>query len=253
MSYFKKLKEITIKEFFDDDSIINLKNEVVDGNILILRSAFNSENLRKIFINIKNSNIDTTKDTRMLEGIKNIHYRSDSTGAGSYSAKDLSWYFFPWNKDATGLSDLIEPFFNQIIKMNGYNTKTIKNNTPKDIVIQRIQIIYYPIGSGNISLHQDPTNITKVTCGIYITENGLDYNKGGFYVYDMNKKKINIDENIKSGDLILFYNGLFHGVDIVSKNKNNNSKINGRGFINLSLLESHESKNRKTTKGIRKI
>ena len=62
-----------------------------------------------------------------------------------------------------------------------------------------------------------------------------------------------MDHKIDSGDLILFYNGLIHGVEPTSLkkgSKKNKDKINGRSFLNLSILESHEKKNRKTTIGV---
>ena len=36
----------------------------------------------------------------MLEGVKNIYYKSNSSGKGSYTTYDHNWYFFPWNKDS---------------------------------------------------------------------------------------------------------------------------------------------------------
>ena len=66
------------------------------------------------------------------------------------------------------------------------------------------------------------------------------------------KEKIFIDHKINSGDLILFYNGLIHGVEptsVIRGSKKNKDAINGRVFLNLSILESHHNKNRKTTIG----
>ena len=47
----------------------------------------------------------------------------------------------------------------------------------------------YPIGSGFISRHVDPTKIVKITAGIYITEYGKNYDAGGFYVLNKKGKK----------------------------------------------------------------
>ena len=57
---------------------------------------------------------------------------------------------------------------------------------------------------------------------------------------------------INSGDIILFYNGLYHGVEptYLLDTKKNKDKINGRAFLNLSILESHEYKDRQYTRGI---
>ena len=53
--------------------------------------------------------------------------------------------------------------------------------------------------------------------------------------------------------MILFYNGLHHGVEptLQVNKKKNKDKINGRVFLNLSILESHEYKDRQFTRGLK--
>ncbi len=256
MTYFRDLVEINKNNFFDLNYMQSIKTNIINGEIYVLRSAFDTKDLKKIFYQKINSEVESSNSTKMVEGIENIFYKSDTSGIGDYTTNDYSWYFFPWNNDDTVLSQLMQPFFDQVILLNGYDPKEIIKNTPKDGIIQRMQLIYYPLGSGHISLHKDPVNITKVTCGVYITSFGQDYDEGGFYVYNQKKEKIYIDHKINSGDLILFYNGLFHGVDRVLKNNSEDesgSKYYGRCFLNLSLLQSHEVNNRQTTVGISKF
>ena len=255
MSYFSDLKEIVKDDFFDLNYLKSIKSNIINGDIYVYRGAFDEKILRNIFLNkIKNSN-ESASSTRMVEGIDNIFYKSNSSGKGEYTTMDYSWYFFPWNTDESGLSDLMQPFFNQVIHLNNYDPDVLKKNTPKDRIIQRMQLIYYPLGNGHISLHKDPTNITQITCGVYFTSFGIDYDQGGFYVFNKNKEKVFIDHSIKAGDLILFFNGLYHGVDTVSKKQNTNSTKNypGRTFLNLSLLESHEFTSRQTTVGVKEV
>ena len=76
-----------------------------------------------------------------------------------------------------------------MIELNGYDADKIEKNTPKDQIIKRIQLIFYPYGSGLISLHRDPINVIKINAGIYVTEYKKDYDSGGFYIM-RNKKKI---------------------------------------------------------------
>ena len=109
----------------------------------------------------------------------------------------------------------------------------------------------YPIGSGFISRHVDPTKIVKITAGIYITEYGKNYDSGGFYVLNKKRKKINIDKFIKSSDMVLFYSSMPHGVDNIQKRKIKTKKDfeNGRWFLNCTLVSSHHVKNRITSVG----
>tara|TARA_B110001450_G_C17655732_1_gene495158 strand:+ start:228 stop:1004 length:777 start_codon:yes stop_codon:yes gene_type:complete len=251
---FKNIIYITKNDFFSNTKIFKIRKLVISGNIVILKSAFNKKKLRDIFKNILKNSSSISKNTKMIEGVKNIFYKSNSTGKGKYTTNDCSWYFFPWNDDKFGLTKFVQKFFDRVILLNKYSIDKIRNNTPIDGIIQRFHLMYYPLKRGHISSHKDPTNITKITCGIYITSYKEDYDRGGFYVYNSKKEKIFIDHKIESGDLILFYNGLIHGVDPIFLKKNskkNKDKINGRVFLNLSILESHEKPDRKTTVGIK--
>ena len=250
---FKKLIILNKKDFFLDKKIRYIRNLVLDGNILVLKSAFPKKIIRGLFKKIYKDSKIPQKNKKMLEGIKNIYYRSNSSGKGGYSTFDHNWYFFPWNKDKYGLTDMVQKYFDRVIKFNNYKVETIKTNTPRDGIVQRFHLLYYPLKKGHISAHKDPTNITKITCGIYITSFKDDYDEGGFYVLNQENNKEFVDHKINSGDLILFYNGLTHGVEktLLKENiKKNKDKINGRAFLNLSILETHEVKNRQTTIGV---
>ena len=250
--YFNNIVYISKKNFFSKKIIPYIRSNISKGNIVILKNAFRRKKLINLFKKIKKNSNKISRSTKMVEGIKNIYYKSKSRGAGKYTTNDYSWYFFPWNNDQFGLLKLIQKYFNQVILANKYEINSIVNNTPKDILIQRFHMMYYPYNVGHISPHTDPTNITKVTCGIYITSFRHDYDTGGFYVFNKKKEKIFIDHKINSGDLILFYNGLIHGVEptsVIRGSKKNKDAINGRVFLNLSILESHHNKNRKTTIG----
>lgn len=251
---FNKLLFLSKKDFFSDKKISYIRNSVLDGNIVVLKSAFKKKMIRDLFKKIYKGSKRPQKNKKMLEGVKNIYYRSNSSaGQGGYSTFDHNWYFFPWNRDRYGLVDMVQEYFDRVILFNKYKIEKIKKNTPKDGIVQRFHLLYYPLKKGYISAHKDPTNITKITCGIYITSFKDDYDEGGFYVLNRNNTKEFVDHKINSGDLILFYNGLIHGVEktLLKKNtKKNKDKINGRVFLNLSILESHEIKNRKTAIGV---
>ena len=251
-SCFNKIIEITKKNFFSKKKIPYIRTNISKGNIIILRNVFKRKKIIKLFKKIKKSSKKISRKTKMVEGVKNIYYKSKPYGVGRYTTHDHSWYFFPWNKDQFGTLKLFQKYFNQVILINKYEIDTIINNTPKDILIQRFHMMYYPFHVGHISPHKDPTNITKVTCGIYITSFRNDYDTGGFFVFNKKREKIFIDHQINSGDLILFYNGLIHGVEPTSVfrgSKKNKAGINGRVFLNLSILESHHNKSRQTTIG----
>lgn len=231
-------------------------NSISKGNILVIKNAVRKKKILKICKYIDQKKIKISNNTKMIEGVKNIYYIANpiykKSSKKRYLVSNRSWYFFPWNKDFSGLSNLVQSIFNKVIEINGYNPKKIFNSTPIDKIIQRFHLMHYPIGSGYISKHIDPVTIVKVTAGLYITQFKKDYDHGGFYAIDKKNKKINIDQYIKSSDLVLFYSAMPHGVDIIEKkNKTKNKVLSpGRWFLNMTLVASHHVKNRITSTGI---
>ena len=157
---------------------------------------------------------------------------------------------FPWNNDKFNLVKLVQPIFNKVININGYNHKRILKNTPRNGIIQRFHLMNYPYGTGFISRHVDPSTIVKATAGIYITEYWKDYDKGGFYVLNEKKKKVVIDKYVRSSDMVLFYSSMPHGVDsIYKKTTKLNQILMVEDGLNMTLVSSHHVKNRLTSKG----
>ena len=253
--FYKKLIKISLKSFkkFNKQELLKL---ITDGNIVVIKNAVNKKKILSICEKINKKKMISSKSTKMHQGIKNIYYtakppKKNFKFSKRYIVSNRSWYFFPWNKDESGLVKLVQPIFNYVISLNGYNPKLILKNSPKDGIIQRFHLMNYQIGSGFISRHVDPTKIVKVTAGIYITEFGKNYDSGGFYVLDRKKRKKNVDKYIKSSDMVLFYSSMPHGVDSISKTKKSkkNEFKDGRWFLNLTLVSSHHVKNRITSVG----
>ena len=119
------------------------------------------------------------------------------------------------SKEEIGLSELIQPIFNNVILLNNQKINEILKKTPIDGFVQRFHLINYPPNSGQISLHIDPLNISQVNSGIYLTELGLDYKGGGFYVLNDKDEKVELDKHFHIGDMVLFSPGLRHGVSAV--------------------------------------
>ena len=187
--------------------------------------------------------------------MRNIYYESRGRGSHNasesddsiYEAVDKSFYFFPWNEDSTGISDLLQPLFNQVLRLNGFSPEEMVRRTPKDGVVQRFHLIYYPQGQGLISAHRDPIKETSFTGGVYVTEFGRDYTSGGFYVLNREGEKVYVDHQVNSGDVVLFLANLPHGVDVNFFDQNNkfdndSNRFMGRCFINMTVVESHQVK-----------
>jgi hypothetical protein len=249
----KKFFKISSNKFYNKKNIKFIRKSISDGNIISVKNVVNSKIIRKICFKIITKKMKPS-DPRVLQGIKNIFYVSETkkkiNKKNFYQAEDKSWYFFPWNKDNSNLTKLVQPIFNNVIKINGYDPKKIVKKKPLDLIVQRFHLIFYPYNSGKISIHKDPSNVVDVQCGIYVTSYNVDYDTGGFYVLDKFRKKIFLDKKIKSGDLVLFSPKIAHGVDPIQNKKIKKTNISGRVFLNMNLIQSHHNKHRKTALGL---
>jgi len=252
---FKELKELSLDEFelkcSDVKNTLELRNEIINGCVYIIRQVLSKERSDIILNKIINSNLKQTNEPKILDGVENLYYESNhiQSKKTEYSAVDKSWYFFPWNKDEIGIFDFIQPIFNNVILLNNKKTVDILKSTPIDGCVQRFHLINYPPNSGQISLHRDPVNICQVNSGIYLTEYGVDYKEGGFYVLNEGDEEVSLDEQMHVGDMILFYPGLAHGVHPI-KPMDSLLKSDGRYFLNISLIESHHVEDRFCAVGI---
>jgi hypothetical protein len=261
--FLKSTMVLDRDKFFDPNEFESTKEKLIEGNVVIVRNAVDKELIRQKVKKLLSQRHQRSSDTRVIQGVGNIYYESNgkttaeqkNNSKDSYQAVDKSFYFFPWNYDASGISKLIQPLFDQVLLLNELNPSEIIKRTPKDGVVQRFHLIFYPEGQGLISTHRDPVKETKFTGGIYVTEYGIDYTEGGFYVINFDGEKIFVDHEVSSGDLVIFLANLPHGVE---KNyfrdsqvhQGNNDRFLGRCFLNMTVIESHHIQDRETTKGI---
>lgn len=252
---FKDLKELSLDEFelkcSDVKNTLELRNEIINGSVYIIRRVLKKERSETLLKKIINSNLKFTTDPKIKEGVENLYFESNNMKSkkGMYTSVDKSWYFFPWNKDEIGIFNFIQPIFNNVILLNGKKPVDIFKNTPIDNCIQRFHLINYPLNFGQISLHRDPVNVCQVNSGIYLTEYGVDYKEGGFYVLNDENREFNVDELVHIGDMVLFYPGIAHGVHPI-KPIDNKFKSDGRYFLNMTLIQSHHFEDRLPAKGI---
>jgi len=70
---------------------------------------------------------------------------------------------------------------------------------------------YYPSGGGYYEMHSDFFSGEKILDIIPLSEKDIDYQKGGF-VIEYKKKKINLEQHIIPGSIILLHPKIKHGV-----------------------------------------
>lgn len=235
--------------------IMDLILKLYSGDVLILKKAVNKKyinELKKKLVTFSTKN--PSNFYKMTEGCPNFWRRQDENIAKKYSFKAVrdSFYFFRWNNERFNIWKTFNDIWGCIKMLGGLNYNSYVNNTPKDQVIDRVQVVRYPENTGHTESHfHDPIN-QRIIISVYMSKKNKDYNNGGTYFFKNNKKK-NIENNLDIGDIGLFYSTLHHGVDKVSINKKiksnyKNKNLFGRWWCGLYSPESnHKNKKRNTS------
>ena len=251
---FEDFQRIILNE---NDKSEKLLNDVFKGDSLIIKNVFN----KKEIIDLKDSIFDIEKNQeeknfRMLDECPNFHVSNKKNNIApvkdNYDETAHSHYFFRWNKDEINIFKKFDKIWDLIKIFSGLEKDSYKLNKPKDLILDRIQIIRYPLNEGYITTHCDASAWQKLNIGICFNEQGKEFNEGGLYLLDKNDKKINIEGKLEIGDCFCWIPTIFHGVDIPKltnhNNKNWNSK-SGRWQALALTVQSHRVKNRLLSTG----
>ena len=254
--FLRNIHELDFNDFIEklknEKNVLDYIENIFNGDIIILRKTLSKDFINNSIKKLQQYCLDNPPiSPKILEGSKNGYYISNNTSTG-YRTIDRSFYFFSWNEDTLDIYNTIHKTYKKLKILNGLDEDEITTNTPKDYVVERLHVINYPPVGGEISKHTDPVNVSIINHGIFGSEFGIDYDRGGFYLIDSEKKKIDIDKKLNKGDSILFFPGLIHGVDPIylGNTKVDFKKSSGRWYFNFQNIETHEVKNRQTTQAV---
>ena len=234
----------------DDNFIQEIVYSLYNGDFYIIKNAFSKEYVEDL--KIKTHKYWTSNPQsfhKMRENCPDFHRWIDDEIAKKYSIKAVkhSAYFFPWNDDPLNIFEDIWERWRPLKFLGGFSWNEYENNTPKDGVVDRIQIVRYPPGAGQIEPHSDPYLNQRFFISTYLSKKGKDYIGGGVYLIGNKGEKINVENQIDIGDMSIGYSTLRHGVDPVDINsKPDINKTDGRWFLGLYSNDSDHKKDRHT-------
>ena len=264
----KFVKKINTLEFSKLKKSINEKNEIFvknlakkmyNGEAFILRNAA-SKKLKNVIIQLAKECDRKQKPSfhKMLDGTPNFHRIIDKKITKKYSLYAIkhSYFFYNWNiksKLEKKFKDGVYRHWRYVKYLAGNSRFKFEKNIPSQFQIDRLQIVNYPHGGGELRDHVDPRKNQRVVSGLIMSKKGIDFQKGGFYFRDKNNKKMNIEDNLEIGDSVIFYGSIVHGVEPVDQNEKLNWKsYRGRWFIGMFVNDSNHVKNRITAKDLTK-
>ena len=256
-----KIEIVNYEEF--KKKVLNEKKDFVEeittslfsGDVYILKGAYTKE----FMVHLREKTFSYFKDTpskfhKMLEGSPDFHRKIDLETGKKYALRlcKHSFYFYPWNNDPLNLFKPIYERWRIIKKLMGLNPTEYENNTPKDGVIDRIQVVHYPSKIGFLEPHTDPHKHQRLFHSAYMSKKGIDFKGLGFYLIGKNNKIIEVEDLIDIGDIGIGYATVYHGVAPVNINKKPDwDDVNdGRWFLSMYSNETDIYEKRHTSSGI---
>ena len=234
----------------DPGSVKEIVTSLHAGDVYLVRGAFPGE-----FITDLKRRIHEYWSSRppafhkMLEGSPDFHRIIDEELAKNYSFKMVkhSAYFYPWNDDPLGLFPVVMPRWRPFKFLGGVGWKAYENNTPKDGVVDRIQVVRYLPRIGMLETHSDPFKHQRLFISGYMSKRGVDYDGGGFYAIGGDDARVYLEDDIDVGDMGIGYATLLHGVAPCDVHAEPDiSKLDGRWFLSMYSNASDEVKDRHT-------
>ncbi len=251
---------LTLKKAVDNKDINFVKKIIrrmyIDKEAFILKNSA-SKKLKKTVLELANEYKKRKSSfCKMYDGCPNFHRVIDKKITKKYSlfAIKHSFYFYNWNiktKLEKELKNGVYRHWRYIKFLAGNGKNKFEKNIPSDGQIDRLQIVRYPAGGGELRDHVDPRKNQRIVSGIIMSKLGVDFQKGGFYFKSSKLKKLNIEEHLDEGDAVIFYGSIAHGVDKVDPNEKliwNSNK--GRWFVGMFVNDSDHVRNRITAKDL---
>ena len=193
---------------------------------------------------------------QMLEGCPDFHRLINGDIAKNYSFKAIkhSYYFFPWNEDRFRLLDETYKRWSIIKVASGLRSDEYRTNTPKDGIVDRLQVVHYPAGAGQIETHSDPYKIQRVIISGIMSKRGEDYDTGGAYFVNGEDEKTDIEDRLDCGDWVIYAPTVLHGVKTVDEALVPNWKNSkGRWWFGPFSNASNEIKDRHTGYSVQEV
>jgi hypothetical protein len=258
---FRDLHEIAYEDFRqkvtaqDPVFVEEITRSLYQGDGYLIREAFPKEFIEKlkdqVFEHCKKS---PSSFHKMLEEAPDFHRMIDEEAAKKYSFKAIkhSCYFYPWNDDPFNLFKLVWERWGLVKFLSGQRIDEFEKNTPKDGVIDRIQVVQYPSGAGMLETHSDPYLHQRTILSGFMSKRGVDFETGGFYVIGQDDERIDLEDRIEVGDVMIAYATVLHGVEVVDSHREVDwNSMRGRWFLSMYSNVSDEVKDRHTGYAVR--
>lgn len=222
------------------------------GHLWVLRNAFTADFIKTLRARtIRWMQANPSGFHKMLEGSPDFHRVITPEKGKKYAFQCCkhSAYFYNWNTDPLGIKDEVYRVWRPMKLLMGHKPDKYEHNTPKDGVVDRIQVVRYPPGDGMLATHADPFLHQRCFVSGIMSKRGVDYHGGGFYLMNRAGEKVSIEDDLNVGDVVIGYATVHHGVD-PCEGICDWDATDGRWFLSMYSNASDEVKHRHTGRAV---
>ena len=232
-----------------------LVTSLMSGDIWLLRGAFPETFMRSLKVKtVEWMRGRESSFHQMIEGSPDFHRLIDLDAGRQYAFAGCkhSAYFYRWNDDPLHIWPSITARWRVIKVAMGLPYNQYENFTPKDGVVDRIQVVRYPPSQGYLEPHADPHLHQRLFLSCYMSRRGVDYQGGGFYAVDEDNQPRYLEDDIRVGDISIGCATVVHGVAPCDRGKPVDwDSDNGRWFLSLYSNASDVGPKRHTGKPVK--
>jgi hypothetical protein len=253
---FRGLRTMDFAEFRDGITsasrafALAMVRSLHSGEAWVIRGAFPKEFMQEL----RSKTVAWTRSRpasfhKMLEGSPDFHRVIDLETGRNYSIAGCkhSAYFYRWNDDPLGIWPAITERWRLMKVLMGLGAEDYETFTPKDGVVDRIQVVRYPPAIGYLEPHQDPHLHQRLFFSGYMSKRGVDYEGGGFYFVGKNEEAVEVEDQFEVGDVCVGYATVMHGVAPCDRHKTPDwNADDGRWFLSMYSNASDEVEKRHT-------
>ena len=258
--WYRKVLELPYDEFRRDVlaqnpmQVKSMVDSLYAGDVLILKNAFPVDYLRQLRKTMHDFGKKSESSFhKMVDGCPDFSRKITPELAKNYALRQIkhSFYFFPWNADRFNLFGPIYQRWGVFKFLSGYAFDAYEKNIPSKGVVDRLQIVNYPSGVGELEVHSDPYLYQKTTISCIMSKIGEDFETGGTYVVSENQERINLEDRFEVGDIYILYPTVLHGVETIDDGYRVDwDSIRGRWFMGFYSNASDEYARRHTVYGV---
>lgn len=238
-----------------DSFVDEVIGSLYDGDVWIIKRAFPVQWMREL----KSATVRWMRGRepsfhKMLEGSPDFHRIIDRETGRKYAFENCkhSAYFYRWNDDPLGIWPEVTARWRVMKVLMGMNPDEYERFTPRDGVVDRIQVVRYPPAIGFLEPHADPFMHQRLFFSGYMSRRGADYHGGGFYLVGAGDKVIEVEHLIEVGDACVGYATVMHGVAPCDRDKVPDwNATDGRWFLSMYSNASDEVRHRHTGRPVK--